>query len=118
MILKFCQHPLFRCHIPHIHLIHRTPHTHLEGHLEVLIHQEEATVVLQVCLLPAQVKVEMLVVVLQVLEAITIATMVIRVAILLIQTMQQQIHLTSHLTLILILRLLLMEKAKVKRGLM
>jgi hypothetical protein len=84
----------------------------------VLIHQAEATVVLQVYLLPAQVKVEMLAAVLLDLEAITIATMVIQVAALLIQIMQQQTHLTSHLTLILILRLLLMEKAKVRRGLM
>jgi hypothetical protein len=53
--------------------------------------------------------------VLQVLEAITIATMVTQVAVLLIQTVQQLTLLTYHLTSTLILRLLLMEKAKVKR---
>jgi hypothetical protein len=72
-------------------------------------------VALQVYLLPAQVKVEMLVAVLQVLEAVTIATMVTQVAVLLIQIMQQLTLLKSHLTSTLILRLLLMEKAKVKR---
>jgi hypothetical protein len=82
----------------------------------VLIHQEEVTVALQVYLLPAQVMVEMLEGVLQVLEAITIAAMVTQVAVLLIRIMQQRTLLTSHLTSILTLQLLLMGKAKVKRA--
>jgi hypothetical protein len=81
----------------------------------VLIHQEEVTVALQVYLLPAQVKVEMLAAVLQALEAVTIATMVTQVAVLLIQIMQQLTLPKSHLISTLILRLLLMVKAKVKR---
>jgi hypothetical protein len=60
--------------------------------------------------------VEMLEGVLQVLEAITIAVMVTQVAVLLIRIMQQRTLLTSHLTSILTLQLLLMEKAKVKRA--
>jgi hypothetical protein len=82
----------------------------------VLIHQEEATVALRVYLLPAQVMVEMLEEVLQVLEAITIAAMETQVVVLLIQIMQQRTLLTSRLTSILTLRLLLMEKAKVKKA--
>jgi hypothetical protein len=81
----------------------------------VLIHQEGATVALQVYLLPTQVM-EMLEGLLQVLEAITIAATVTQVAVLVIQIMQQQMLLTSHLTSILTLRLLLMEKVKVKRA--
>jgi hypothetical protein len=82
----------------------------------VLIHQEEATVALRVYPLLTQVMVEMWEGVVQVLEAITIAAMVIQVAVLLIQIMQQRTLLTSHLTSILTLRLLLMEKAKVKKA--
>jgi hypothetical protein len=81
----------------------------------VLRHQEVVTVALQVYLLPAQVKVVMLAAVLQALEAVTIAAMVTQVAVLLIQIMQQLTLLKSHLISTLILRLLLMEKDKVKR---
>jgi hypothetical protein len=104
-----------RCHTLHIPLIHHTHHTHLEGHLEVLIHQEEVTVALQVYLQPAQVKVEMLAAVLQAREAVTIAVMVTRVAVLLMRIMQQLTLQKSRLTSTLILRLLLTEKVKVKR---
>jgi hypothetical protein len=104
-----------RCHTLHIPHTRHTHHTHLEGRLEVLIHQEEVTVALQVYLLPAQVKVEMLAAVLQALEAVTIAVMVTQAAVLLIRIMQQLTLQKSRLTSTLILRLLLMEKAKVKR---
>jgi hypothetical protein len=106
---------LLRCHILHTPLTRHTHHTHLEGRLEVLIHQEEVTVALQVFLLPAQVKVEMLAAVLQALEAVTIAVMVTQVAVLLIQIMQQLTLQKSHLTSTSTLRLLLTERAKVKR---